>query len=174
MEYLPPRRGPSPHSKCSALCRRTHTAAGSLCPSQMLPPALLSVSCQDACQSCIISLGSQIHPFHMHEQHSRRARCFHGNLSFDTGHRQQVRHSAFVVLAACRTSVQAVKRPRVPCLSSQTCSTRSSTEQVRSCRPLPGVSFSSGLGADRLMDHVVLPFAFPGGTPPVSFTALTT
>ena len=53
-----------------------------------------------------------------------------------------------------------------------TWSTRSSTEQVRSCRPLPGVSFSSGLGADRLMDHVVLPFVFPGGTPPVSFTAL--
>ena len=52
-----------------------------------------------------------------------------------------------------------------------TWSTRSSTEQVRSCRPLPGVSFSSGLGADRLMDHVVLPLALPGGTVPVSFTA---
>ena len=52
-----------------------------------------------------------------------------------------------------------------------TWSTRSSTEQVRSCSPLPGVSFSSGLGADRRMDHVVFPLALPGGTPPVPFTA---
>ena len=52
-----------------------------------------------------------------------------------------------------------------------TWSTRSSTEQVRSCRPLPGVSFSSGLGADRFMDHVVFPFALPGGMLPVSLTA---
>ena len=52
-----------------------------------------------------------------------------------------------------------------------TWSTRSSTEHVRSCKPLPGVSFSSGLGPDLLMDHVVFPFALPGGMPPVSVTA---
>lgn len=51
-------------------------------------------------------------------------------------------------------------------------SKRSSTEHVRSCRPLPGVSFNSGLARGAFLTQPWLaPGALPGGIEPVSSTA---
>ena len=54
-----------------------------------------------------------------------------------------------------------------------TVSSRSSTEHVRSCKPLPGVNFSSGLALGVLRTHCCGELrALPGGTAPLDCTAL--
>ena len=53
-----------------------------------------------------------------------------------------------------------------------TVSSRSSTEHVRSCKPLPGVNFSSGLALGVLRTHCCGELrALPGGTAPLDCTA---